>query len=88
MASFPDEMAALFPLLLTNHNSQVRLIILRRLNEITLTEEQIKQIVLDEKLDGSDWRVREEVARHMDCLLKYTETNVLKERLLSIVCCC
>ena len=60
--AFPEKTAALFDLLLTSPTPQVRLLLLRRLNEVTLNESLVRCVVLDESLDGPDWRVREEVA--------------------------
>ena len=83
--AFPEKTAALFDLLLTSPTPQVRLLLLRRLNEVTLNESLVRCVVLDESLDGPDWRVREEVAKHMACLLSATKDSPQQAKLLEIV---
>ena len=83
--AFPEKTAALFDLLLTSPTPQVRLLLLRRLNEVTLNESLVRCVVLDESLDGPDWRVREEVAEHMACLLSATKDSPQQAKLLEIV---
>ena len=82
--AFPEKTAALFDLLLTSPTPQVRLLLLRRLNEVTLNESLVRCVVLDESLDGPDWRVREEVAKHMACLLSATKDSPQQAKLLEI----
>ena len=82
---FPDKVPPLFDLLLTSPTPQVRLLLLRRLNEVTLNETLVRRVVLDEGLDGPDWRVREEVAKHMAYLLSATRESEQQGKLLEIV---
>ena len=82
---FPDKVATLFDLLLTSPTPQVRLLLLRRLNEVTLNETLVRRVVLDEGLDGPDWRVREEVAKHMAYLLSSTQGSPQQDKLIEIV---
>lgn len=81
---FPDKVPPLFDLLLTSPTPQVRLLLLRRLNEVTLNETLVRRVVLDEGLDGPDWRVREEVAKHMAYLLSATRESEQQGKLLEI----
>ncbi|KAK8804943.1 hypothetical protein WA171_006908 [Blastocystis sp. BT1] len=81
---FPDKVATLFDLLLTSPTPQVRLLLLRRLNEVTLNETLVRRVVLDEGLDGPDWRVREEVAKHMAYLLSSTQGSPQQDKLIEI----
>lgn len=85
LSTFPDHMNALFPLLLSNTTSQVRLIILRRVDTITLTEEQVQTIVLEKQVEPLEWRVREEIARHIDCFLRDVKKGELQEKVLELV---
>lgn len=82
---FPEKVASLFDLLLTSPTPQVRLLLLRRLNEVTLNESLVRRVVLDEGLDGPDWRVREEVAKHMAYLLNSTKGSPQQDKLIEIV---
>lgn len=83
----PDKVSALFDLLLASPSPEVRLLLLRRLDEVTLTQSLVSRVVLDESLDGPDWRVREEVAKHMAYLLSATKDTDQQARLLDIVGC-
>lgn len=83
----PDKVNALFDLLLASPSPEVRLLLLRRLDEVTLTQSLVSRVVLDESLDGPDWRVREEVAKHMAYLLSATKDTDQQARLLDIVGC-
>ena len=85
LSTFSDRMNALLPLLLGNTTSQVRLIILRKVDTITLTEEQVKLLILEKQAEPLEWRVREEIARHMDCFLREVEKEEIKEKVLELV---
>ena len=82
---FPDKVSALFDLLLQAPSPEVRLLLLRRLDEVALTPALVNRVVLEESLDGPDWRVREEVAKHMACLLSATKDSPQQAKLLEIV---
>ena len=83
---YPNNVKPLFELLLNSPAPQVRLLLLRRLNEVTLNETLVSRVVLDENLDGPDWRVREEVAKHMAYLLSATKDTPQQDKLIDIVC--
>lgn len=82
---FPEKVNPLFELLLKSPAPQVRLLILRRLDEIALNENLVNSVVLSENLEGPDWRVREEVAKHMAYLLSSTQGTPQLEKLIDIV---
>ena len=82
---FPEKVNPLFELLLKSPAPQVRLLILRRLDEVALNESLVSSVVLTENLDGPDWRVREEVAKHMAYLLASTQGTPQLEKLIDIV---
>ena len=81
---FPEKVNPLFELLLKSPAPQVRLLILRRLDEVALNESLVSSVVLTENLDGPDWRVREEVAKHMAYLLASTQGTPQLEKLIDI----
>ena len=87
ISMYPKEMEPLLDKLLTSPTPAVRLLLLKRLDEIKLTESIIQKVILSESLDGPDWRVRDEVANHMAYLLKATNGTEMQLRLLDIVSC-
>lgn len=82
---YPDIVEPIFRVLLEDPTPQVRLIFLQRLDEIQLNENLINRLVLDEALEGPAWRIREEIAKHMSCLLKATQDSPQQQALLNIV---
>ena len=82
---YPDLVTPLITALLDDPLPQVHLIFLQRLNEIHLNEYLIRRLVLEESMEGPNWRVREEVAKHMACLLVAAKDTPQMALLLTIV---
>ena len=83
--SYPEEIPGLFNVLFEDITPQVRLIFLKRLNELTLTSEIIQKLVFEASLDDQNWRVREEIANHMNHLLASTQESSSQEQHKSLI---
>ena len=83
--SYPEEIPGLFNVLFEDITPQVRLIFLKRLNELTLTSEIIQKLVFEASLDDQNWRVREEIANHMNHLLASTKESSSQEQHKSLI---
>ena len=84
-AVFPELVAPELSTLMNNLIPQVRLLLLQRLDEIQLNEELVNRLVLESPMDGPLWRIREEIARHICCLLVATKDTPQQEAVNEMV---